>query len=661
MSAAVDIAVNWRHEAERFYRSGLRVIPFWNTEDGRTGFPAAWSRYADCPLDELRSDDFWLRYGERAEGLALIMTDDLEAIDVDTKADPERRIFTDFVEAIRATGADDILARTVAVVTKNKGAHLVYRAANRQGNQKLASRLADVDGRKRHETLIETRGSGGLLFVAPTPGYKVMNEHYTAAPRLTDEQRNLLIQIARSCCRLPKAERPEARKEARALRTLPAGEGKTPWEAYNESHDVLELLEAQGWTRVNESGDYIRINRPGHPNPRDIGGSVIKSANVFYPFTSNTQYEPNTGYSPFAVYAHEVHGGDYSAAARALYADGFGDRRGPASAQRLDGSAASLTTALASVVPAEEKPPVDAADELTALLAEVDDKHTFALHRAAEKIDYVMHYHSPVTGRVTGMCAQGMFGLMVGLQKSGKTTLLSAFVVAALTGRPYLNFTFDLKGKSILWLDCEQPREWFEMTCRRIYRLAGLEDNSPRFRGVSLRRYSKAQRAAITGALILREPNLGMAIVDGLVDICQDFNDVVASEATVDKILEWSDRSGALIWGVIHLTKGMGFVKGHLGTISQNKADLALETSKGDAGGAFRCRHREARGPAIDDFEFFRNDHGDPVTREEYEAATLSGATLPDDADEWPPPANPYGSPGHLAAAVTAGTNKELF
>jgi hypothetical protein len=614
MSAPINI--DWRSEAERFYAHDLRAIPFWVDADGNTGYPTSWRQYETCELSVLRSDDFWNKYGRRATGLALIMGKGWEAIDVDHKADPTGRIKKEYIEAVQALGGEEALQKCIGVRTKSGGLHFVYRAPNVQGNQKLAARPTEVDGIQKPETLVETRGNGGFLYVAPTPGYSLMNSHYSEAQLLTEEERNILIQAGRVCDRMPQEDQRQIRKMTKAL---PKGEGVTPWDAFNEATDALDMMEELGWTVLNQRGDFVRLNRPGHKNPRQASGSVILSKNIFYPFTTSTRFTSERGYSPFAIYALTAHHGDFSEAARELYKDGFGDRRGKKTEQQLDGSRESIELAIGKVLPKPKEEQLSAADELKALLDEVDDQHKFSIHDELEEIDFCLYYVDPVTGEETGLSAMGMFGLMVGLQKSAKTTLLISFVVAALTGKTFLHFRFDLKGKNIIWLDCEQPKYWFQVLCKRIYKLSGLKDDSPRFQAYSLRRYSKAQRATLTAALLLREDNLGLGVIDGLVDICQDFNDVQKSELTIDQVLEWSDRSNALLMGVIHLTKGMGYIKGHLGTIAQNKCDFALETKKEDEPGCFQVFHREARGKQVEGFRFYRDENGDPITQEEHD------------------------------------------
>ena len=63
--------------------------------------------------------------------------------------------------------------------------------------------------------------------------------------------------------------------------------------------------------------------RPG----KTIGISATTNyggADLFHVFTSSTDFEPDTSYSKFAAYTLLHHQGDYSAAAAALRADGFG-------------------------------------------------------------------------------------------------------------------------------------------------------------------------------------------------------------------------------------------------------------------------------------------------------------------------------------------------
>jgi len=92
--------------------------------------------------------------------------------------------------------------------------------------------------------------------------------------------------------------------------------------------DWAEILE--GWECVRQDGDVRLWRRPG----KDEGWSGTTGycrgqggVDLFYPFTSNaTPFGQNQLCGKFRAYALLHHSGDYSAAAKALAAEGFGDR-----------------------------------------------------------------------------------------------------------------------------------------------------------------------------------------------------------------------------------------------------------------------------------------------------------------------------------------------
>jgi len=69
-----------------------------------------------------------------------------------------------------------------------------------------------------------------------------------------------------------------------------------------------------GWKQLNEHGEYIHWRRPGK---RD-GTSASTVGNVFYCFSTSTQFRAEKGYSKFSTYALLEHRGDESKAAKHL-------------------------------------------------------------------------------------------------------------------------------------------------------------------------------------------------------------------------------------------------------------------------------------------------------------------------------------------------------
>lgn len=114
----------------------------------------------------------------------------------------------------------------------------------------------------------------------------------------------------------------EPPREYRPVATLDA-EGTRPGDDYNARGDVLRLLTAAGWQVVKQRGDVTDLRRPG----KDHGTSATWNyyPRKFYPFTTNgAPFEAEHCYDAFSVYALLEHHGDFSAAARELARQGYG-------------------------------------------------------------------------------------------------------------------------------------------------------------------------------------------------------------------------------------------------------------------------------------------------------------------------------------------------
>ena len=219
--------------------------------------------------------------------------------------------------------------RLVVATTQNNGRHVDYRCETAvSGNLKLAQRKTG-DG---IETLIETRGEGGLVLCPPTPGYKIIQGDLCNLPMLTEAERDILLTAAWELNEYtpPAVNGPSYQQahnetkrhtgEPRATCGDPAGR---PGDDFNARGDVRAVLQQHGWTLVGNGGDNERWRRPG----KSAGWSATLrvSDHTFYVFSSSAMpFESNQAYSPFAVMAYLEHGGDFTAATRALSAQGYG-------------------------------------------------------------------------------------------------------------------------------------------------------------------------------------------------------------------------------------------------------------------------------------------------------------------------------------------------
>ena len=96
------------------------------------------------------------------------------------------------------------------------------------------------------------------------------------------------------------------------------GEGVKVWEHYNESSHFIDVLEKYGWQIESKTGQKTYFTRPGKAS--GISAEFDEGKNVFYVFTSSTEFESNKGYNPFQVFTILEHGGDFSKAAKSLTA-----------------------------------------------------------------------------------------------------------------------------------------------------------------------------------------------------------------------------------------------------------------------------------------------------------------------------------------------------
>jgi hypothetical protein len=202
-----------------------------------------------------------------------------------------------------------LLARLVMEHSQRGGRHVAYRSAVPVcGSTKLAQRLGPEG---RPQTLIETRGEGGLFLCAPSSGYELLQGDFTSLPILTPDERDILLSAAWALNEHLPAPEP-----------IPAGCSNLarPGDDFAERGDVRAVLARHGWT-LAKGGQNEYWRRPG----KTAGWSATLKDRVLYVFSSNAApFEPSKAYSPFGMYALLEHNGDYSTAASALRALDYG-------------------------------------------------------------------------------------------------------------------------------------------------------------------------------------------------------------------------------------------------------------------------------------------------------------------------------------------------
>jgi len=245
--------------------------------------------------------------------------------------------FEMYRDTLEGLGLEDIIARVESgycVATPGGGMHLLYHCETIEGNTELAKRPTLPEERKHERdnvrVLIETRGEGGYTVEAPSNGtvhptggqYRQLCGSVSTIATIMPDERAQLFAVARSFDQMPQDE-PREQGEPRATTT-----GKRPGDDYRRRHGTLntfrEIIEAHGWVLVYSRGDVGFFRRPG--KKKGVSATFGHAgSDLFYVFSSATDFKAERGYNAFSVYAHLNHAGNFIEAARALGEKGYGE------------------------------------------------------------------------------------------------------------------------------------------------------------------------------------------------------------------------------------------------------------------------------------------------------------------------------------------------
>lgn len=270
------------------------------------------------PLRERFASDEELTRWQHGKRFALICgkgSGGVEVIDIDVKYDETgtllARLSDIFLDEYPA-----LWMRLVVQSTPSGGKHLIFRCNNYGSNNSSLARTHD-----RSHAIIETRGDGGYIAVAPTDGYSIDRGSLLDIPVISDDERNAIMELCASFDLAP------------TVQTVPfVGQPKyngvkRPGDDFTERGDVLPVLQRHGWMPEYTRRDgAIMIRRPGKTKGQGHSATLHATGhNKLYVFSSSAApFEPQRVYDAFAVLAILDYGGDFAAAARALAKEGFG-------------------------------------------------------------------------------------------------------------------------------------------------------------------------------------------------------------------------------------------------------------------------------------------------------------------------------------------------
>jgi len=375
--------------AVELHAAGITVIPV-RSDGSKAPAISAWQKHQTTAADI----DAWFADGGGTAAYTAMgvvtgaPSGNLELTEIEG---PYAHRVTDLAAAAQDAGLADLWARLNTgwlELSPSGGLHWVYRVTGLEvpGNTKVAQTAG-------HVTIAETRGQGGQFVAAPTGGHahgsgrpwaRVAGGPATV-PTLTAEEREdfhallrMVLDERHQADAVPAGPRTPsaagtgplaqlAREEA-ARRV--AGDGITPGDDYEARHSWGDLLAPEGWRVAFTRGTTTYWTRPGKRHGISATTGHADDRDRLYVFTSNASpFEPETPYTLFGAYALLHHGGDHTAAARALADHGYGRQPAPAAPApapaapspapvvQVEENAADMPAPAASIIGAGLTPP----------------------------------------------------------------------------------------------------------------------------------------------------------------------------------------------------------------------------------------------------------------------------------------------------------------
>jgi hypothetical protein len=477
----------------------------------------------------------------------------LECLDFDNHQNTAKKVLSEFL-----TGETlEIYKKYKLPIERslNGGFHLLYRCDVVGDNQKLAAVPVIGNGKWKPDVIIETRGEGGYFVAAPTEGYRVVRNNILKIARITPEEREVLIETAKSFNVWHQVIKVEQE------------EGERPGEIYNRKGEAIaeakSALLSAGWTEVRDR----EWRRP--EKDRGISATFGKVAeNVFYCFSSNAHpFDSDSAYTPFQIVSLLEYGGDFKKFATELskrYSDELTGGRGE---ERLIGGT--------GVKPVTES-------EYKGILrrAHID------LQIPISKPPIVMQIRDYEIGGSfeRRLFTLGNFSCITGKSKSKKTFLTSLMLASAtcngMIEKKFISHLPDGK-KHVVLFDTEQSEYDAYITAKRIPKILGAEWEN--FKAFDLREYSPKQRCEIIDFAIREfKNNIGYMVIDGIADLATAINDEEEASRVVSLLMKWTKVYNCHITTVIHQNKNDNYATGHLGSAIMKKSECVISVEKND-------------------------------------------------------------------------------
>jgi hypothetical protein len=197
------------------------------------------------------------------------------------------------------------------------------------------------------------------------------------------------------------------------------------------------------------------------------------------------------------------------------------------------------------------------------------------------------------------------FSLQQGKQKSKKTTELAIEAAAYINPTPSADSIYFecVEPGVILFFDCEQGESYAARTMKLILKLANLE-YSDNLVYCDLREMTPSQRLESIQAGVESMPKVKWVIIDGLVDVMNDFMSAEEGHKVITGLLSLCSKHDIHITGVLHQNKGVSKdARAHVGSIAGQKCEVEVMVERDPEDSTMSIvSAKESRGLPFEDF-----------------------------------------------------------
>ncbi len=209
----------------------------------------------------------------------------------------------------------------------------------------------------------------------------------------------------------------------------------------------------------------------------------------------------------------------------------------------------------------------------------------------------------------------GNFSFVQAPPKSMKTFFVSLLSAVYLNGQVE-GFSGEMKGyrkgRALVHFDTEQGEFHASKVFRRPLEMVGeTQDN---YHTLALRQFSPKDRLEfIEWYLENKVDDVGLVIVDGIADLCNDVNNIEESNKVVQKVMEWTAKHKCHMVLVIHSNFGSDKPTGHLGSFLEKKTETQIQLEKNTKhNNMVTVSCKRSRNYSFDKFSFEVDKYGLP-------------------------------------------------